>query len=83
MFAYWIYQTLILDLLKKNGAGEACYVISFNDEIDGNHLPLAYALEQAVGFGMPSLISCIPSKLAHLECEQEYGAPPRYILKRV
>lgn len=74
--------TVIFDLLKKNGAGDTCYVISFNEEIDGKHLNLSYALEQAVGYGMPSLISCITGKLAYLECEQEYGAPQRYILKR-
>jgi hypothetical protein len=72
----------IFDLLKKNGAGDNCYVLSHCEDIDGKHLPLSYALEKAVGFGMPSIISCIPNKLAYLECEQGYGSPPRYILKK-
>lgn len=72
----------ILKLLKKHGAGETCYAISFCSDIDGKHLDLSYALENAVGFGMPSLISCIPNKLVYLECEQEYGPTKRYILKK-
>jgi hypothetical protein len=72
----------IEDLLKSYGAGNTCYVISYNKEIDGKHLPLRSALKSAVGFGMPSLISCIPGRLAYFEAEQENGPPPRYILKR-
>lgn len=72
----------IVEFLKKYGAGNTCYVISYYGDIDGKHLPLSYALEKAVGFGMPSLILCIPNKLAYLECEQVYGSPPRYILKK-
>lgn len=72
----------ILNLLKRYGAGDKCYVISFCEDIDGENLPLSFALEKAVGLGMPSIISCIPGKLAYLECEQSYGAPPRYVLKR-
>ncbi|KAB7709058.1 hypothetical protein F9802_02725 [Bacillus aerolatus] len=68
----------IANLLKKHGAGKQCYVISFNDNIDGKELPLLTALEHAVGYGFPSIVSCIPN----FEAEQEYGAPPRYILKR-
>lgn len=69
-------------LLKSYGAGKNCYAISWYEEIDGKHLPLHTALERAVGRGLPSLISCISGKLAYFEAEQEYGAPPRYILRR-
>jgi len=72
----------IVGLLKKYGSGDACYVISYYEDIEGKYLPLSYALEKAVGLGMPSIISCIPNKLAYLECEQVYGSPPRYILKK-
>lgn len=72
----------IKDLLIKNGAGDICYAISFADDIDGKHISLSYALERAVGLGMPSIISCIPNKLAYFEGEQCYGSPPRYLLKR-
>jgi len=45
-------------------------------------MPLLSALENVVGLGMPSIISCIPGKLAYFKSEQGYGPPPRYILKR-
>ncbi|MFC0270435.1 hypothetical protein ACFFIX_03045 [Metabacillus herbersteinensis] len=72
----------IANLLKQNGAGDSCYAISWDDEIDGKELPLLTAFENAVGMGMPSIISCIPNKLAYFEAEQEVLPSPRFILKR-
>jgi hypothetical protein len=68
--------------MKQNGAGDLCYSISWDEEIDGKELPLIKALEIAVGLGMPSLISCIPNKLVYFEAEQEVLPSPRFILKR-
>jgi hypothetical protein len=73
----------IFELLQTYGAETTCYSLSYNDKIDGKELPLMTALEHAVGFGAPSIISCIPNKLAYFEAEQSYGAPQRYILKRL
>lgn len=72
----------ITTLLKKHGAGDSCYVISWSDSMDGQEMPLITALEKAVGLGMPTLISCIPNKLIYFEAEQEFGSPPRYILTK-
>lgn len=72
----------IVSLLNNYGAVDYCYAISFNKDIDGKHLPLIDALEKAVGFGMPSLISCIPNKLAYFEAEQLSGPPERFIIKK-
>ena len=69
-------------LLKTHGAQENCYVLSFNEAVDGKELPLAEALSQVVGYGMPSIVICIPGKLAYFEAEQNYGPPPRFLLKR-
>ncbi|QFT89039.1 hypothetical protein FIU87_10310 [Bacillus sp. THAF10] len=69
-------------LLKKQGASRNCYAMSWNDKIDGKHMSLSSALEVAVGEGFPSIISCIPGRLAYFEAEQEYGPPPRFILNR-
>lgn len=71
----------IAKLMKQNGAGDLCYSISW-DEDDGKELPLLKALEISVGMGMPSIISCIPNKLAYFEAEQEVLPSPRFILKR-
>lgn len=72
----------ILQLLREHGAGKKCYSLSYNAKIDGKELALKEALEHAVGFGFPSIISCIPGELAYFEAEQGFGSPPRYILKR-
>lgn len=74
----------ILRLLKRHGAGDLCYVISLNKDIDGKQLPLIYALEKAVGFGLPSLISCMNNSnwLVYFESEQEFGPPQRFIIKK-
>ncbi|MDN7245558.1 hypothetical protein [Planococcus shenhongbingii] len=72
----------IFELLKSNKAEKMCYSLSFNKDIDGQEMPLEEALRHAVGFGVPSIISCRPGELAYFEAEQEYGAPPRYLLKR-
>lgn len=74
--------TDIYELLKRNGAEKMCYSLSYNVDIDGKKLPLHEALEHAVGFGMPSIISCIPGQLAYFEAEQGFGSPPRFLLKR-
>jgi hypothetical protein len=72
----------IASLLKKQGAPNECYVISWNEEVDGKHLPLNEALKKVVGYGMPSIVSCIEGKLAYFEAEQESGSAPRFIIKR-
>lgn len=72
----------IFELLKRNRAEKICYSLSYNKDIDGKELPLQEALKHAVGFGFPSIILCRPGELVYFEAEQEYGAPPRYLLKR-
>lgn len=72
----------IAKLLKRHGAGDTCYAISWSEIIDGKELPLLTALEEVVGMGMPSIISCIPNKVGYFQAEQEVLPPPRFILKR-
>ena len=72
----------ILQLLTGRGAGKVCYAISASAELDGRFLRLVDALEVAVGFGMPSIISCVAGELAYLETEQECGPPERFLLAR-
>jgi hypothetical protein len=75
------YQEIV-SLLKKQGASNECYVISWNGEVDGKHLPLNKALKKVVGYGMPSIVSCVEGEIAYFEAEQEAGSPPRFLLKR-
>jgi hypothetical protein len=65
-------------LLRAKGAPDSCYVVSDNAEIDGRVMPLADALQETVGIGAGTLISCIPGKLAFFEFE----IYDRFILER-
>lgn len=66
-------------LLKKKGAPAICHVMSVNSEIDNQEVLLCKALEETVGRGMGTLISCVPGKLAYFENEEPNE---RYILER-
>lgn len=72
----------IAKLLKRHGAGDTCYVISWSESINGKEISLLTALEKAVGLRMPTIISCIPNKLAYFEAEQEVLPSPRFILSK-
>ena len=61
----------IIRLLKSKGAGQTCWVISENVDIDGKLLTLESALESVAGNGMGSILSCIPGRLAYFEGEDE------------
>jgi hypothetical protein len=61
----------IVLLLKSKGAGETCWVISADLDIDGKLLALESALESVVGSGTGAILSCIPGKLAYFEGEDE------------
>jgi hypothetical protein len=49
------------------GGPESCHVIG--GEHDGKDMELLTALEQIVGYGTGTVLSCIPGKLAHFEGE--------------
>lgn len=71
---------VIYDILKKYNAPDECYVLSYNDSIDGKIALLEDALKEVVFWG-PGLISCIHGKLAYFEEEVTGGpAPERYLL---
>lgn len=66
----------ICALLKARGAPDLCRVIS---EIDGRDMPLREALEATVGYGMGTLISCVPGRLGYFEGE---GKNARFLLEK-
>jgi hypothetical protein len=66
-------------ILKRKGAPDTCYVISANAKLDGKAMSLTTALEQVVGIGLGTFISCVPGVLGYFEGE-EAGA--RYVLER-
>lgn len=67
----------IEELLRSKGAPQKCYVMSEDQNIDGQELELTEALAKIVGMDAGALISCIPGKLAYFEME---GFSERYLL---
>ena len=68
----------IYAILRSLGAPSTCHVIS-NSKLDGSEIELLSALEQVVGYGMGTVISCVPGKLGYFEGEWK----ERYILERL
>jgi hypothetical protein len=67
----------VAELLATLGANSKCWVISENSEIDSRELDLREALDETIGSGMGTIISCVPGKLGYFEDEDA-----RYILQR-
>jgi hypothetical protein len=65
--------------LREHGAGDRCYLLSEDPDLDGRELPLDEALVAIVAGGSPhaTFVSCLPGQLAYF-----YGAEPgdRYVL---
>lgn len=70
------HASTLFALLKSLGAPDTCWVISEGD-LDGCEVDLLAALKKVVGYGMGTLISCLPGRLAYFESEDE-----RYILQK-
>lgn len=61
----------IISLLRSKGAGETCYVISEDDELDGKHMALKDAFSAIFGRGVGTFLSCIKGELGYFEDEDE------------
>lgn len=61
----------IAKLLRQKGAPDMCFLVSEDPALDRKQLPLLAALEEVVGQGMGTFISCIPGKLAYFEDEDQ------------
>lgn len=56
--------------LAAHGAQGVCYLISENPAIDRRTLPLADALQEVIGSGLCTILSCVPGRLAFYEGER-------------
>jgi hypothetical protein len=63
--------------LQKRHSPDIVFAISENPALDQKELPLVEALQQTIGRGMGTVLSCIPGRLAFVETEDE-----RFILER-
>jgi hypothetical protein len=57
--------------LQKRHSPNIVYAISEDPALDQKELPLVEALEEVVGSGMGTVLSCIPGRLAFVETEDE------------
>ena len=69
----------IAALLRAAGAPATCYLLSEAAALDGREMQLEDALEEVVGGGLGTFVSCLPGRLAYFEGEDP-GA--RYVLSR-
>jgi hypothetical protein len=67
----------VAKLLRLKGAGDECWVISENRELDSRNMNLETALQAVVGYGLGTFLSCLPGRLAYFESEDS-----RCILER-
>lgn len=70
----------ILLMLNSLGANKSCYVLSLNEEVDSKTIQLPQALNACYGYGLASIIICIPNQLVYIEGEHTQGPTPKYIL---
>ena len=68
---------MIAKLLHSKGAGEKCWVISEDVKLDGREVELDSILPEIVGYGMGTILCCVPGKLAFVESENG-----RFILQK-
>jgi hypothetical protein len=61
-------EGLLADL-RRRGAGDACYVISVNRELDGITRPLAAVISEVFALVEGTIVSCVPACLAYYEGE--------------
>jgi hypothetical protein len=64
--------------LRKRHSPNIVFAISEDPALDQRELPLVEALNQIVGRGMGTILSCLPGRLAFVETEDE-----RFILERI
>jgi hypothetical protein len=58
----------VIRKLKSAGAPSNCYIIS-NSDMDQMEMTLDTAIQEVVGIGLGTLVSCIPGQLAYFEGE--------------
>lgn len=60
---------MVPSFLKTKGAGNTCYVISEDSDLDAISMDLDAAIAAFCARGMRTIVSCIPGQLAYYEAE--------------
>ena len=61
----------IAQMLRSKGAGHTCWIMSERSRLDGQERELESSLEDVIGSGHATLLSCLPGKLAYFTDEHE------------
>jgi hypothetical protein len=61
----------IAQMLRSKGGGQTCWVISENPSLDGREMELQSILEEVLGSGNATILSCVPGRLAYFNDEHE------------
>jgi hypothetical protein len=61
----------IAQMLRSKGAGQTCWVISDSSNLDGQERELESVLEDVIGGGSATILSCLPGRLAYYSFEHE------------
>ena len=73
-----LFADEIYSIAKQYNASGTCYIIAYNESLDGKQCKLKEALGRVLGNGMAAIIVC--GNFAVIETEQCEGTPMRYIL---
>jgi hypothetical protein len=56
-------------LLRKRGAPDECHVISSKSDWDAQDIRLREAIDLILGYGIGTVLCCVPGRLAYYESE--------------
>lgn len=56
-------------LLRKRGAPDQCHLISSKFDWDAQEMALREAIDLILGYGIGTVLSCVPGRLAYYEAE--------------
>lgn len=73
-----ISQNALIKLAEENCKGKLCYIMAYNNDIDGIVCGFEEAVEKVVGNGMAAII--IADGFAVVETEQCFGSAQKYVL---
>ena len=73
-----ISQNALIKLAEENCKSKLCYIMAYNNDIDGIVCSFEEAVEKVVGNGMAAII--ISDGFAIVETEQCFGSAQKYVL---
>jgi len=79
-YTQWVENDAdIVGILKKEGSPQQVYIISDDEELDGQTMSLDNAIRRTFGCFWGTIVSCIPGRLAYYRDE---GGEMQAILRR-